>query len=333
MKKFVNNPKHFVDEMIEGILYAHPDRLKCINNDLRCLVRAEKSGRGKVGIMTGGGSGHLPLFLGYIGDKLIDGAAIGGVFQSPSAEQMYAVTKEIDQGRGVLYLFGNYTGDIINFDMASEMAGMDGIKTLQVLGNDDAASSIKGEENKRRGVAGLVFAFKTAGAGAAAGASLEEVARIAQKTVDNTRTMGVALSPCVIPEVGHSTFSIGEDEMEIGMGIHGEPGIDRGKLMTADETVDVMLKHIFNDFEYKSGDEAAVIINGLGATPLEELYIIYRKAYLALKDKGITAHKAYIGEFATSMEMAGMSISLLKLDDELKSLIDVPCNSPFFKQL
>ena len=333
MKKFINNPKNFVNEMIEGILFAHPEKLKCINNDLRCLVRADKIKKGKVGIMTGGGSGHLPLFLGYVGNNLIDGAAVGGVFQSPSAEQMYQVTKEIDQGSGVLYLYGNYTGDIINFDMASEMADMDGIKTMQVLGNDDCASSIKGEENKRRGVAGLVFAFKTAGACAEEGASLEDVARVAQKTVDNTRTMGVALSPCIIPEVGHSTFEIGEDEMEIGMGIHGEPGINRGKLMTADDTVVVMLDHIFKDYEYKTGDEAAVIINGLGATPLEELYIIYRKVHLTLQDKGIKVHRIYIGEFATSMEMAGMSISLLKLDDELKRLIDTPCDSPFYKQV
>jgi len=333
VKKFVNNPKNFVDEMLEGILYAHPDKLKCVNNDLRCLVRKNKAGNGKVGIMTGGGSGHLPLFLGYIGEGLLDGAAVGGVFQSPSAEQMYEVTKEINQGSGVLYLYGNYTGDIINFGMASEMADMDGIKVMQVLGNDDAASSIKGEENKRRGVAGLVFAFKTAGACADTGASLQEVARVAQKTVDNTRTMGVALSPCVIPEVGHPTFSIGEDEMEIGMGIHGEPGIDRGKLKTADETVELMLKHIMNDYEYKKGDSAAVIINGLGATPVEELYIVYRKVCRLLQEKGIEIHKNYIGEFATSMEMAGMSISLLKLDEELKALIDAPCDSPFFKRL
>lgn len=332
MKKFINDPKDFVDEMIEGILYAHPEKLKCIYDDLRCIVRADKSRNNKVGIMTGGGSGHLPLFLGYVGDNLIDGAAVGGVFQSPSAEQIYEVTKEINKGSGVLYLYGNYTGDIINFDMASEMADMDGIRTMHVLGNDDAASSIKGEENKRRGVAGLLFAFKTAGACAEGGASLEEVARIAQKTVDNTRTIGVALTPCVIPEVGHPTFTIGEDEMEIGMGIHGEPGIDRGKLMTADETVKIMLDHIMSDFEYKSGDEAAVIINGLGATPPEELYIIYRRVYLTLRDKGIKIHRNYIGEFATSMEMAGMSISLLKLDEELKKLIDMPCDSPFFKQ-
>lgn len=332
MKKFINNPKKFVDEMIEGILYAHPEKLKCINNDLRCLVRADKSRKGKVGIMTGGGSGHLPLFLGYVGDKLIDGAAVGGVFQSPSADQIYEVTKEIDQGSGVLYLFGNYTGDIINFDMASEMADMDGIRTMRVLGNDDAASSIKGEESKRRGVAGLVFAFKTAGACADEGAPLEKVVEIAQRTIDNTRTMGVALSPCIIPEVGHPTFTIGEDEMELGMGIHGEPGINRGKLMTADETVGVILDHIFSDFEYKSGDDVAVMVNGLGATPLEELYIIYRAVHLTLKEKGVGVHRVYIGEFATSMEMSGMSVSLLKLDDELKRLIDVPCNSPFFKQ-
>lgn len=333
MKKFINDPKDFVNEMIEGILSAHPDKLKSVNNDIRCLVRADKVRDGKVGIMTGGGSGHLPLFLGYVGQGLIDGAAVGGVFQSPSAQQMYEVTKAIDQGKGVLYLFGNYSGDIINFDMAAEMADMDGIKTATVLGNDDASSSIKGEEHKRRGVAGLVFAFKTAGAAAEKGFSLEEVTRIAQKTVDNTRTMGVAMSPCIIPEVGYPSFNLGEGEMEIGMGIHGEPGINRGKIMTADETVSTMLEHIFNDFEYKTSDEAAVIINGLGATPLEELYIAFRKCSMVLKEKGVKIHKSYIGELATSMEMTGFSVSLLKLDDELKELIDVSCNSPFFKQI
>lgn len=333
MKKFINDSKDFVNEMIEGILLAHPDKLKSVNNDVRCLVRADKIRNGKVGIMTGGGSGHLPLFLGYIGQGLIDGAAVGGVFQSPSAQQMYEVTKDIDQGKGVLYLFGNYSGDIINFDMAAEMAEMDGIKTTTVLGNDDASSSVKGEEHKRRGVAGLVFAFKTAGAASEKGFSLEEVTRIAQKTVDNTRTMGVAMSPCIIPEVGYPSFNLGEDEMEIGMGIHGEPGINRGKIMTADETVATMLEYIFNDFEYEASDEAAVIINGLGATPLEELYIAFRKCSMVLKEKGVKIHKSYIGEFATSMEMTGFSVSLLKLDDELKELLDIPCNSPFFKQL
>ncbi|MCY6369146.1 dihydroxyacetone kinase subunit DhaK [Clostridium ganghwense] len=332
MKKFINKPENYVDEMIKGILYAHPNKLKCVNNDLKCLTRAYEVREGKVGIATGGGSGHLPLFLGYVGEGLIDGASVGNVFASPSAAQMYEVTKEIDEGRGVLYLYGNYTGDIMNFDMAAEMADMDGIRVTSVVGNDDVASSKKGEENKRRGIAGLVFAYKTAGAYAEEGADLDEVTRIAQKTVDNTRTMGVALSPCVIPEIGKNTFSIGEDEMEIGMGIHGEHGINRGKLLEADEVVNVMMEHIFNDYEYKREDEVVVLINGLGSTPLDELYIVYRRVYEILQEKGIKIHRKYIGEFATSMEMAGMSISLLKLDEELKRLIDAPCASPFFMQ-
>lgn len=333
MKKFMNEPKKFVDEMMEGILYAHSDKLKCINNDLRCLVRADKLKAGKVGIATGGGSGHLPLFLGYVGQGLLDGVSIGNVFASPSAQQMYEVTKSIDQGKGVLYLYGNYTGDIMNFDMAAEMADMDGIKVTSVVGNDDVASSKKGEENKRRGIAGIFFAYKTAGAYAEEGASLEEVTRIAEKTIYNTRTMGVATSPCIIPEVGRPTFSIGEDEMEIGMGIHGEHGINRKKIMKADETVEVMTKHIFDDFTYESGDEVTILVNGLGATPLEELYIINRKIHMILKDKGIKVFKTYVGEFATSMEMSGMSISLLKMDDELKRLIAASCCSPFFEQI
>lgn len=332
MKKFINNPENYVDEMIQGILYAHSDKLKCVNDDLRCLTRSYKVRKGKVAIATGGGSGHLPLFLGYIGKGLIDGASVGNVFASPSASQMYEVTKEIDKGSGVLYLYGNYTGDIMNFDMAAEMADMEDIKITSVVGNDDVASSKKGEEYKRRGIAGLVFAYKTAGAYAEEGANLEEVTRIAQKTVDNTRTMGVALSPCVIPEVGKNTFSIEDGEMEIGMGIHGEHGINRGKLLKADEVVDIMINHIFEDFSYKEGEDVAVLVNGLGSTPLDELYIVYKRVYELLKEKGISIYRRYIGEFATSMEMAGMSISLLKLDDELKRLIDAPCDSPFFMQ-
>lgn len=328
----MNDPKKFVNEMIEGILYAHPDEMKCVNNDLRCLVRADNIKEGKVAIATGGGSGHLPLFLGYVGQGLIDGVSVGNVFASPSSQQMYEVTKEIDQGKGVLYLYGNYSGDIINFDMAAEMADMDGIKVTSVVGNDDVASSKKGEENKRRGIAGLFLAYKTAGACAEEGATLEDVTRVAEKTISNTRTMGVATSPCIIPEIGKSLFTIGEDEMEIGMGIHGEPGINRGKFMKADETVEIMVQHIFNDVEYGQGDEVAVLVNGLGATPLEELYIVNRKVHMMLKEKGIKVFKTYVGEFATSMEMAGMSISLLKLDDELKRLIVAPCCSPFFQQ-
>lgn len=333
MKKIINDPKNFVNEMIEGILLAHPKDLKFINNDLRCLVRADEKKKDKVGIETGGGSGHLPLFLGYVGKGLADGVAIGNVFASPSAQQMCEVTKEIDSGGGVLYIYGNYGGDVMNFDMAAEMAEMDDIRVEQILCTDDVASSPKSSKTKRRGVAGLFFAYKIAGAYAEEMANLDEVKRVAEKTVNNTRTMGVALSPCIVPEVGKPTFVIGDEEMEIGMGIHGEPGISKDKLMTADEIVKIMIDKIVEDLPYKSGDEVSVLVNGLGATPKEELYISYRKAHKLLESNGIKVYRTYIGEFATSMEMAGMSISLLKLDDELKKLLDAPAYSPFFQQM
>lgn len=332
MKKFINEPGKFVDEMIEGILSAHPRDLKVINEDLRCIVRAEPGRPGKVGISTGGGSGHLPVFLGYIGDGMIDGCAVGNVFASPSAEQMFEVTKAIHAGSGVLYIYGNYGGDYMNFDMAAEMASMEGIRVEQVLVKDDVASAPRGNEGSRRGVAGLFFAYKIAGASAAGMASLDDVKRVTERALAGTRTMGVALSPCIIPEAGRPTFTIAEDEMEIGMGIHGEPGILRGKMMTADEIVDVMIGKILEDLPYASGDEVSVLINGLGATPKEELYIVFRRVAQQLKDKGIEIYHPYIGEFATSMEMAGMSITLMKLDDELKRLLDQSAYTPFFEQ-
>ena len=224
-----------------------------------------------MGIATGGGSGHLPLFLGYVGEGMLDGCSIGDVFQSPSAEQMLAVTKEIDQGAGVLYIYGNYNGDIFNFDMAAEMADMEeDIRVESVVAGEDVASagpSAEGEPNKRRGVAGIFFVYKCAGAAAAAGLDLDEVKRVAEKACANVRTMGVALTSCTVPRVGHPSFEIGDDEMEIGMGIHGEPGIRRGKLRPADEIVDEMLTPILSDLPFQAGDEVAVLINGLGATP------------------------------------------------------------------
>lgn len=331
MKKFLNQPENFVDEMLEGIYAAHPDQLTCVNNDLRCLVSTKRT-PGKVGLVTGGGSGHLPLFLGYTGSGLLDGCAVGGVFQSPSADQMYEVIKTVDQGAGVVCIYGNYTGDIMNFDMASEMADMDDIKVASVLGNDDVASSPKGSENTRRGVAGIFFLYKAAGAAADEMMSLEEVVRVAEKAKASTRTMGVALSPCIVPEVGRASFSIGDDEMEIGMGIHGEPGISRGKLLTADETAEKMVQPLLADMELAAGDEVAVLVNGLGATPKEELYILYRKAAMILKEKGIKVFRVYVGEFATSMEMAGASLSFCKVDDELKRLFAHPADTPFFTQ-
>ena len=331
MQRLLNKPENYVDEMLKGVLAAHPDKVKIVGDDLRCYVNAKKKA-GKVGIATGGGSGHLPLFMGYVGEGMLDGASIGGVFQSPSADQMYQVTKEIDSGAGVLYIYGNYGGDIMNFDMAQEMAAFDDIKVMQVVAGEDVASAPKGMENKRRGVAGIFFVFKCAGGAADAMLSLEDVTRIAQKAADNVRTMGVALTPCIIPENGKANFEIAPGNMEIGMGIHGEPGIEKGPIKPVDTIVQEMIDRILPDLPYRSGDEVAVLVNGLGATPLEELYIVYRRVHEILTEKGIKAFKVYVGEYATSMDMAGMSISLLKLDDELKKYLSMPCNTPFVSQ-
>ncbi len=333
MKKFINQPNAFVDEMLEGILMAHPDQLAFASGDRRCIIRAGAPVKGKVGIATGGGSGHLPLFLGYVGRGMLDGCSVGGVFQSPSAEQMMTVTKAIDGGAGVLYIYGNYGGDIMNFDMAKDMAAMENITVEQVVGAEDVASAPKGQEGKRRGVAGIFFLYKCAGAMAETKAPLEEVKRIAEKAAANVRTMGVALSPNIVPEVGKPQFTIGENEMEIGMGIHGEPGIRRGPLKPVDAIVEEMMAPVLNDLPFAGGSEVAVLINGLGATPKEELYLIYRKVGLILKDKKISVFQVYVGEFATSLEMAGASISLLKLDPELKKLLSMPARTPFFEQV
>ena len=331
MKKIINRPADFVDEMLAGILYAHPDQLRTAG-DKRAIVRADAPVKGKVGIATGGGSGHLPVFMGYVGKGLADGCAIGNVFSSPTANQMLAVTKAIDGGAGVLYLYGNYTGDVMNFDMAAEMADMEGIKVETVLVADDVASAPPERWQTRRGVAGLFFAYKIAGAKAAEMADLAAVKAAAEKAVANTRSMGVALGPCTVPEAGRPTFTIGDDEMEIGMGIHGEPGVRRGKLETADQIATTLTSSILNDLPFKSGDRVSVLVNGLGATPREELYIIYRKVWELLRDAGISVHRPYVGEYATSLEMAGCSLTLLRLDDELTRLLDAPAESPFFLQ-
>ncbi len=335
MKKIINTPKNFVPEMLEGIYAAHPKELTYVNDDLHCLVNVRKH-PGKVGIATGGGSGHLPLFLGFVGDGMLDGCSIGDVFQSPSADQMFAVTKEIDQGAGVLYIYGNYGGDILNFDMAAEMADFEAdIRVESVVAGDDVASGERlseGKKNTRRGVAGIFFVYKCAGAAASKMKSLDEVKAVAEKVCANVRTMGVALSPCIVPRVGHPSFELAEDELEIGMGIHGEPGTRRGKMISADEIVNEMMDAILPDLPYEKGDEVAVLVNGLGGTPLEEQYVVYRQIDKILKEKGIAVYHSYVGEYATSMEMAGFSISLLKLDAELKELLAAPADTPFFKQ-
>jgi len=331
MKKIINQPKDFVPEMLDGLIKAHPTQL-AYTEDIHCIVRADSPVKGKVGLATGGGSGHLPVFLGYVGKGMLDGCSVGDVFSSPSAEQMLAVTRRIDGGKGVVYIYGNYGGDVMNFDMAAELADMEGIPVKTVLVKDDVASAPPAEASRRRGVAGMVFAFKVAGAKADKGGSLDEVAAAAEKALANIRTMGVALSPCTVPLAGKPTFTIGDDEMEIGMGIHGEPGMKREKLQTADQIAERMTLAILEDLPQKPGTRVAVMVNGLGATPPEELYVIYRKVDEILKGKGLVIHRAYVGEFATSMEMAGASLTFMYLDDELAELLDAPAHTPFFKQ-
>ncbi|WP_295365536.1 dihydroxyacetone kinase subunit DhaK [uncultured Succinivibrio sp.] len=331
MQRLLNKPENYVDEMLEGLYAASPDKVTFVNDDKRCLVSKYKK-KGKVGLATGGGSGHLPLFLGYVGKGLLDGCCVGGVFQSPSPEQMLNVTKEIDQGAGVLYIYGNYGGDIMNFDMAKDMADMEDIEVRQVVAGEDVLSAPKDKAGKRRGVAGIFYVYKIAGAAAEAMKSLDEVERLARKTCENVRTVGMALSPCIIPEKGKANFELPDGKMEIGMGIHGEPGIKLEDLKSADEIVDTMLDPILQDLPYKSGDEVSVLVNGLGATPREELYIVYRRVSQILKDKGIRVFNVYVGEYATSMDMAGMSISLLKLDEELKTYLKMPFDTPFMTQ-
>lgn len=332
MRRILNKPENYANETLQGIYRAHKDKVTYVNDDLRCYVKKNITPR-RVSIATGGGSGHLPVFLGYVGDGMIDGCAVGDVFQSPSANQMLEVTKAINAGAGVLYIYGNYTGDIMNFDMAAEMADMEeDIRVESIVGNDDVASSPKGNEQIRRGVAGIFYMFKIAGAAADEMINLDNVLRITQKVKDNVRTMGVALSPCIIPEIGKPNFSVDEGMMELGMGIHGEPGIDKGPLKTANEIVNIMLKAILEDNQLVEGDEVSVLVNGLGGTPKEELYIMYNRIDEVLNEKGVKVIKTYLGEFATSMEMVGTSITVLKLDEETKRLLLKPADTPFFSQ-
>jgi dihydroxyacetone kinase len=332
MKKIINTTERVVDEMLEGMLRAYPYHVKRAPNTKRTVMLADAPIEGKVGIITGGGSGHLPLFLGYTGKGLLDGTAVGDVFSSPSSQEIFELTKAVDARKGVLYLYGNYGGDIMNFDMAADMAEDEDMETATSIAADDVASAPPEEKEKRRGIAGIFYAYKIAGAKAAEGASLEEVKRWTDRAIANTRTMGVALSPCTIPAAGEPTFSIGDDEMEIGMGIHGEKGVQRGKLQPADEITEIMTMRVIEDLPFKKGDEISVLINGLGATAPQELFIIFRKVSMILEDRGMRIYKTFIGEYATSMEMKGASITLFKLDSDLKKLLDAPSHSPFLLQ-
>jgi len=332
MKKLINDPYQVVDETVSGILKAYPYHLRMAKGSSRALVRRDAPVKGKVAICTGGGSGHIPVFLGYVGPGLLDGVSVGNVFSSPSADDMLAATKEVNGGAGVLYLFGNYSGDKMNFEMSAEMAGADGIPVKLSIAADDVASAPRSEKNRRRGIAGIFFAYKIAGAKADTMASLDVVKATADNVIEQTCTMGVALNPCTIPAVGKPNFTIAEDEMELGMGIHGEPGIERTKMKKADEVAAFMADKVIKDLPFKPKDEVAVLVNGLGATPPEELFILYSKFHDILNDNGIKVYRAFIGEYATSMEMAGASFSLLKLNDEFKKLLDAPAFSPFLPQ-
>ncbi len=331
MKKILNDPTAYVDEMLEGLVAAHPKHYRLHGDTGKVVARAVPSGPGKVGIVTGGGSGHLPVFTGYVGMGLLDACAIGDVFASPSAEQMADAIRAADSGSGVLRLYGNYGGDVMNFDMAGDLVEFDDIRCTTVLLADDVASAPPAEAEKRRGVAGMVYAFKTAGAAAEAGQDLDAVTAVAQKTADACRSIGAALSPCTVPQAGKPTFEIAEDEMEMGMGIHGEPGVWRGKLRAADAIAGEMMDRLLADKPIAAGDRVSVMVNSLGATPPEELYILYRTVKARVEAAGGTIVMPLVGRYATSMEMAGVSFTLCWLDTELEALLTAPCDCAFWR--
>ncbi|HVZ13509.1 MAG TPA: dihydroxyacetone kinase subunit DhaK [Bauldia sp.] len=329
MKKLINAAAAYVDETLDGLIAAHPDIYA--RPDRRVIARAGGATRGKVGVVTGGGSGHLPVFGGYVGKGLVDAAAIGEVFASPPAEQMQVAMRQADGGAGVVRLYGNYGGDGMNFDMAGEMAEIeDGIPSTTVRVADDVASASPDEAAKRRGVAGMIYAFKIAGARAEEMADLEAVTAAAQSAASACRSIGVALTPCIVPQAGRPTFTLGPDEIEMGMGIHGEPGIWRDRLKPADAIADEMLDRLLADMPLDRGERASVLVNSLGATPLEELYIVFRRVAARLADIGVTIVMPLVGRYATSMEMTGATLTICRLDGMLERLLKAPCHCAFW---
>ena len=327
-KKIINDPYKVVDEMVDGIVLAHQDILKFANNK-RAVVRKDAPVKDKVGILIGGGSGHEPAFVGYVGKGLADGAAIGNVFASPSPDPVVDATKAISGGRGVVYMYGNYAGDIMNFDMAAELCSAEDIPVKTVLVTDDIASAPIDNKKDRRGVAGDFYVFKIAGAAADKGMNIDEVCRLAEKANDNTLSMGVALAPCSLPHTLEPSFILEDNEMEIGLGIHGEAGVRKGDIKSADEIttelMDIILKELGN------ASKVSVLVNGLGSTPLMELYIMYKKVNEILQSNKIEIHSSFVGEYVTSLEMNGASITLLKLDEELQPLLENPAHCSMFR--
>jgi dihydroxyacetone kinase-like protein len=323
MKKFVNDPKRFVPEMLEGIALANPDTLKYVPN-YNLIMRADAPREDKVSIVQGSGSGHEPAHVMVVGKGMLDAACPGDVFAAPPMDYVYETTKLLASPKGVLLLVNNYTGDRMAFDMGKELAESEGVRVEILMINDDVAVKDSTYTVGRRGVAGNFFVMKAVGAAAEQGADLEEVVRIGRKVNDVTRTMGVGITACTPPAKGSPLFELGDDEMEVGVGIHGEPGRERTTLKTADEIVDLLLDAVVPDLPYGSGDRVALMINGLGGTPVSELYILYRRAHQQLAERGITVGRSYVNEYCTSLDMAGASLTLVKLDDEIDALLAAP---------
>jgi dihydroxyacetone kinase-like protein len=328
VKKVLNDPRHVVPEVLEGLVAASNGSLRLVDG-ATAVVRA-RPGSGKVGLLIGGGSGHEPLFGGFVGDGLADGAACGNVFAAPAPAVILEATRAVDGGRGVLYVYGNYAGDNLSFDAAAELAAAEGIETETVRVWDDVASAPPDRVEDRRGIAGDLFVIKVAGAVCAAEETLVEAARVTRRARDATRSLGVALAAGSIPETGQPTFELGADEIEIGMGLHGEKGVSRGKLGKADPLVADMLARIVDDLEARRGDEVCLLVNDLGATTWMELLIVTRKAHRLLAEAGIGVHDTVVGSFCTCQEMAGFSLTLMRLDAELKGYYDAPARSPAF---
>ena len=329
-QKLINDGNAAVDEMLTGILAAHPDHLLRPDHAPRAVVARHGPRPGKVALVIGGGSGHEPTFLGYVGKGLADACAVGNVFASPPPQPVVDAALAANGGAGVLFMYGNYAGDVMNFDMATELLEMEGIEARTVVTTDDIASSPN--RAKRRGVAGNVFIFKAAGAAADLMLPLDEVERIARHANARTYTMGVALSSCSLPQTRRPSFDLPVGEMEIGMGIHGEPGVRRGPLRPANDVADEIMDALLNEMKAANGDRVAVLINSLGATPLMELYILHARVAKHLAREGLTVHKALVGPYCTSLDMAGASITLMHLDDELTQFIDHPCDCAMFRQ-
>ena len=331
MQKIINDPSLVVDQMLEGFVKANSDLVSTTENE-RVLKYKNAPVKGKVGVVTGGGSGHKPAFVGYIGRNMVDAVAVGELFSSPPAQMFYDAIREADAGAGVAILYGNYAGDNMNVAMAIEQAEDDGILVGKVVANDDVPSAPSSDRSRRRGVAGEILMWKVGGAKAAMGGSLEEVLAVAQKAIDNTRSMGVGLSPCILPEVGHPNFTIEPGTMEIGIGHHGEPGIEVAPLESAEQIARRMCDVILPDLPFKSGDEVVVLVSGLGSTPLMEQYILYGEVEKILESKGIKVHKSLVGNYFTSLEMAGATLSVMRLDNELKECFVYEADAVSFKQ-